>query len=192
MTQELDEKRMDFLKRDFTQGFIAFCGIEAGEVLEGRFCSYINIKDHHRQQDGFIHAGLLAAMADHTAGYAAFTLVPEGIQILTIEFKINFLRPASGNRLECRSRIIRNGRQIIVGQSEVFDIPAPNAAGLGAQSHGPVNPGAQGPSTASPGSQNLGPAKSGPAKSGAAQNERQVALATVTMTGVAKAKLVGG
>jgi uncharacterized protein (TIGR00369 family) len=162
MTQELDEKRIDFLKRDFSQGFISFCGIEAGEVLPGRFCSFVNIKEHHRQQDGFIHAGVLAAMADHTAGYAAFTLVPPGIQILTIEFKINFLRPAFGNRLECRSRIIRNGRQIIVGQSEVFDILSPNAAG--------------------PGSQNPGPA----------QNERQVALATVTMTGVAKAKLVGG
>jgi hypothetical protein len=60
-------------------------------------------------------------MADHTAGYAAFSLVPEDHRILTIEFKINFLDPAFGHALICRSRILREGGQILVGESEVFD-----------------------------------------------------------------------
>jgi acyl-coenzyme A thioesterase PaaI-like protein len=47
--------------------------------------------------------------------------VPEDSQILTIEFKVNFLRPAYGDRLTCRSKIIREGLQIIIGESEVFD-----------------------------------------------------------------------
>lgn len=88
----------------------------------GRFVSSVKIEEHHRQQDGFIHAGVMATMADHTAGYSAFTTVSEGIQILTIEFKINFLRPAFGEALVCESRVIREGRQIIVSESEVFDM----------------------------------------------------------------------
>ena len=54
-------------------------------------------------------------------GYAAFTTVPEPCQILTIEFKANFLRPAYGEGLACRSRTLREGLQIIIGESEVFD-----------------------------------------------------------------------
>jgi len=64
----------------------------------------------------------MATMADHTAGYSAFTTVPDGIQILTIEFKINFLRPAFGKALICESQVIREGRQIVVSESEVFDV----------------------------------------------------------------------
>ena len=69
-----------------------------------------------------MHAGVMATMADHTAGYAGFTTVPEEFQILTIEFKINFLKPAHGNALVCRSRVIRDGSQIIISESEVFDL----------------------------------------------------------------------
>ena len=88
----------------------------------GRFHSRLEIDYKHRQQDGFIHAGVMATMADHTAGYSAFTTVTEDMQILTIEFKINFLRPAFGELLVCRSHVIREGRQIIVSESEVFDV----------------------------------------------------------------------
>jgi len=91
------------------------------EVKKGYFQSRVNIQDQHRQQDGFIHAGVMATMADHTAGYAAFTTVPDDYQILTIEFKINFLRPAHGDALVCRSRVIREGNKIIISESEVFD-----------------------------------------------------------------------
>jgi uncharacterized protein (TIGR00369 family) len=88
----------------------------------GGFESRVEILDHHRQQDGFIHAGVMATMADHTAGYSAFTIVPEKMQILTIEFKINFFRPAFGDALLCRARVLREGRQIIISESEVFDV----------------------------------------------------------------------
>jgi len=59
---------------------------------------------------------------DQTAGYSAFTIVDENFQILTIEFKINFLRPAFGDALACPSRVIREGSQIIISESEVFNI----------------------------------------------------------------------
>lgn len=124
MKGELPEERIRFLREDYSRGFIRYCGFEPEEIRRGYFQSRVNIEERHRQQDGFIHAGVMAAMADHTAGYAAFTTVPDEIQILTIEFKINFLRPAHGYALVCRSRVIRPGSQIIISESEVFDCRA--------------------------------------------------------------------
>jgi uncharacterized protein (TIGR00369 family) len=118
----LPKERVEFLKTDYQRGFIKFCKFEAVSAEWGKFESQVNIDETHRQQDGFIHAGVMATMADHTAGYSAFTIVPEDRQILTIEFKINFLRPAFGQALVCRARVLREGRKIIVAESEVFDV----------------------------------------------------------------------
>lgn len=122
MNRELSQERIDHLKQDYEQGFIHYCGFKADKIEHGKFKSLVEIQEHHRQQDGFIHAGVMATMADHTAGYSAFTVVDESFQILTIEFKINFLKPAFGTGLECLSNVIRKGRQILVAESEVYDI----------------------------------------------------------------------
>jgi uncharacterized protein (TIGR00369 family) len=121
MKSGLREERIRFLAEDYARGFIKHCQFRAEVIERGYFQSMVVIQEHHRQQDGFIHAGVMATMADHTAGYAAFTTVPEDFQILTIEFKVNFLRPAYGTGLVCRSRVIREGTQIIISESEVFD-----------------------------------------------------------------------
>ncbi|MDY6790428.1 MAG: PaaI family thioesterase [Thermodesulfobacteriota bacterium] len=122
MREEISSQRKAFLANDYSRGFIEYCQFRAETIKRGYFQSRVRIKEHHRQQDGFIHAGVMATMADHTAGYSAFTLVEDNFQILTIEFKINFLRPAFGDALVCRSRVIREGRQIKIAESEVFDI----------------------------------------------------------------------
>ncbi|MCP4682714.1 MAG: PaaI family thioesterase [Desulfobacterales bacterium] len=119
---EITEERKAFLAKDYSRGFIRYCKFEAERIERGYFKSKVGIDESHRQQDGFIHAGVMATMADHTAGYAAFTIVPEDHQILTVEFKVNFLRPAYGDFLACRSKVIREGSQIIISESEVFDI----------------------------------------------------------------------
>jgi len=122
MKIELTKERIDFLEKDYRRGFIKFCGFRASKIEEGLFESTLKIGENHKTQDNFIHAGLIATMSDHTAGYAAFTLVPNDIRILTIEFKINFLKPAYGNELKCKSEIISQGKQILVAQSTVFDV----------------------------------------------------------------------
>ncbi len=122
MYEEISNERKAFLVNDYSRGFIEYCQFKAEIIKKGYFQSGVSIEEHHRQQDGFIHAGVMATMADHTAGYSAFTIVDENFQILTIEFKINFLRPAFGDALVCRSRVIREGSQIIISESEVFDI----------------------------------------------------------------------
>jgi uncharacterized protein (TIGR00369 family) len=119
--KEFSRERRDFLTRDYSRGFIGDVGYRVQEYRRGYLESRLQVLDRHRQQDHYIHAGVLAAMADHTAGYAAFSLVDEMHRILTIEFKINFLQPAYGQGLICKSRILREGGRVLVGESEVFD-----------------------------------------------------------------------
>lgn len=73
----------------------------------------------HAQQNGFIHAGVQATLADHAAAAAA-TLVEEGQTVLTLEFKLNLLRPALCQRLLCRAEVLKAGRQVTVVEAEVF------------------------------------------------------------------------
>lgn len=119
---DIPAARFEYLKKDYARGFIADLGFEAVEYERGYLESRLIVQPRHRQQDNYLHAGVLATMADHTAGYAAFTLVGEEQRILTIEFKINFLRPSCGRELRCRSRIIKEGETIMIGESEVFDL----------------------------------------------------------------------
>ncbi len=122
MEIELTEERIQFLEKDYRRGFIKFCGFHASKIEKGFFESTLKIGENHKTQDNFIHAGLIATMSDHTSGYAAYTLVPDDVRILTIEFKINFLKPAYGIALKCKSEVISHGKQIIVAQSTVFDV----------------------------------------------------------------------
>ena len=115
-------ERFEFLKKDYVQGFPDNCGFEVERVDYGIFESRLKICSAHQQQDGFVHAGVIATMADHTAGYAAFTTVSDKYRILTIEFKINYFKPAVGELMVCRSKVINNGKKIKVSESEVFSV----------------------------------------------------------------------
>lgn len=116
----MTNKKFEQLKKDFVQGFPAFCGFVVDHVDEGYFESRFKVRTEHNQQDGFVHAGVIATMADHTAGYSAYTLVSDEQRILTIEFKINYLRPAVGEEIVCRSTVINSGRTIIISESEIY------------------------------------------------------------------------
>ncbi|MEW6671114.1 MAG: PaaI family thioesterase [Thermodesulfobacteriota bacterium] len=116
----MNADRIEFLKSDYVNGFPGYCGFTVDRVAEGLFETRLDVRPEHSQQDGFVHAGVIATMADHTAGYAAFTTVPENVRILTVEFKINYLKPARGKIILCRSTVISGGKKIIVSESEVF------------------------------------------------------------------------
>ena len=81
----------------------------------------LTIENHHLQQHGFVHAGVIATIADHTAGGAARAASGER-DVITIEFKINFLRPASARKLICHGKVLRAGKSVIVAEAEVFAI----------------------------------------------------------------------
>jgi uncharacterized protein (TIGR00369 family) len=71
------------------------------------------------QQHGFIHAGIVTAIADSACGYAALSLMPPGVGVLTIEFKVNLLNPAAGVRLVARGRVAKPGRTVMVCTGDV-------------------------------------------------------------------------
>ena len=71
------------------------------------------------QQHGFIHAGIVATILDSACGYAAFSLMPADVAVLTVEYKINLLRPAKGDRLVARARVVRSGKTLTVCAGDV-------------------------------------------------------------------------
>jgi len=74
------------------------------------------------QQNGFLHAGAIASVADSANGYAAFTLAPPDTDVLAVEFKINLLAPARGVSFLACGRVLRPGRTLTVCQADVFAI----------------------------------------------------------------------
>jgi len=100
--------------------FIREMGVELTSIEDG-WCETHLVPEHkHRQQHGLIHAGVMATMADHTAGCAARGKVGMDQDVLTVEFKVNFLRPALADRLRCRSHVLRAGKTLVVCESEVY------------------------------------------------------------------------
>ena len=97
-------------------------GMRLTRIEPGLCGSELTAQPWQMQQDKFIHAGVIATLADHTAGGAAMTLVEAGQTILSVEYKINFLRPALGDRLRCEARVLRHGRTLIPTEAEVYEI----------------------------------------------------------------------
>ena len=100
--------------------FITDLGIRLESSGPGDCTTVLPLERRHLQQDGYVHAGVQATIADHTAGAAAASLVRDGQYVLSAEFKINLLRAAKGERLVCRATVLKAGSQLIVAESEVF------------------------------------------------------------------------
>lgn len=79
----------------------------------------LDLKDHHFQQHGYVHAGVLTTMADHTCGGAASTVIPDGYSVLTAQLSMHLLRAARGQRLRCRGEVVKPGRTLVVTQADV-------------------------------------------------------------------------
>ena len=108
------------------QRAMATIGASLGAVEPGAVDVILPFRDDLTQQDGFLHAGIVAAIADTACGYAAHTLMPATARVLSIEFKLNLLAPAVGERLEARARVIRAGRTVTVCRADVLAITDKN------------------------------------------------------------------
>jgi len=103
----------------YRANFIRDLGIRLDKVSEGVCETSLVVQERLLQQHGFIHGGVIATMADHTAGGAARS-VSGNKDVLTIEFKINYLRPAMGDRLHCVATVLRGGKTVIVAEALVY------------------------------------------------------------------------
>jgi uncharacterized protein (TIGR00369 family) len=74
------------------------------------------------QQNGYLHAGIVTTIADSACGYAAFSLMPAGSRVLSVEFKVNLLRPAKGENFLARAEVIKAGKTLTVVRADVFAI----------------------------------------------------------------------
>lgn len=102
--------------------FMADLGVEPTAVEPGRVSTQLVIAQRHRQHTGVVHAGVIAALADHTMGAAAQTCAPDGHWGLTAEFKTSLLRGAIGERLECEAWVVKPGRQVSFTEAEVYAV----------------------------------------------------------------------
>jgi uncharacterized protein (TIGR00369 family) len=102
------------------QQFMATIGARLTRVDPGVVDIELTPRADLTQQHGFLHAGALASAADSACGYAALSLMPAGVAVLSIEFKINMLAPAAGERIVARGRVIRAGRTVTVCSADVF------------------------------------------------------------------------
>jgi uncharacterized protein (TIGR00369 family) len=100
--------------------FVAHLGIEFGNLGDGWCEAALPLQDWHLQQTGVVHAGVVATLADHCAGAAASTQLAEGEFVVTVEFKINLLRGARGERLSCRAEVLKRGSTLTVVESQVY------------------------------------------------------------------------
>ena len=80
------------------------------------------------QQNGYLHAGIVTTIADSACGYAAFTLMPTGSGVLSVEFKVNLLRPSQGEKFLARAEVIKAGKTLTVVRADVFAIIENNRA----------------------------------------------------------------
>ena len=104
------------------QRVMATIGASLSVVEPGAVDVVMPFREDLTQQDGFVHAGIVAAIADSACGYAAHSLMPRTARVLSIEFKLNLLSPAVGERLEARGRVLRAGKTITVCRADVFAI----------------------------------------------------------------------
>ena len=74
------------------------------------------------QQNGFVHAGVITAALDSACGIAAFTLMPAGTDILTVEFKTNLLAPAKGERFAFRAAVVKPGRTLTICEARAYAV----------------------------------------------------------------------
>lgn len=103
------------------QGFLRLIDAK----LETAECGHVETSCRRRsdltQQQGFLHGGVLTSLADITCGYAALSVMPPDQEVLTVEFKINFLRPVSAEKIIAAADVIKPGRKLVITECRVYD-----------------------------------------------------------------------
>ena len=102
------------------QGLLRHINAVLVSVEPGVVTIELPITEEVSQQHGFVHAGAVTSIVDSACGYAALTLMPPDSKVLSVEFKINFLRPAAGVKLIAEGQVLKPGRTITVCRGEVY------------------------------------------------------------------------
>lgn len=109
------------------QTIMATLGATIASVAPGEVVLELPFRQEHTQQHGFLHAGVVTTVMDSACGYAALTLMDPGAAVLSVEFKVNLLAPARGERFRATGRVVRAGRNVTVVTGEFHVLGAENS-----------------------------------------------------------------
>jgi uncharacterized protein (TIGR00369 family) len=111
------------IKRSFArQAIMQLIGAELGRIEPGIVEIKLPYRTELTQQNGYLHAGIVTTIADSACGYAAYSLMPAGSQVLSVEFKVNLLRPAKGEQFRAQAEVIKAGKTLTVVKADVFGV----------------------------------------------------------------------
>ena len=118
---DLDPCFKEKIRQSFArQSVMTLIGAELTKVEPGVIEITLPYRADLTQQHGYVHAGIITTIADSACGYAAFTLMPANSEVLSVEFKVNLLRPAKGEMFLARGDVIKSGRTLTVARADVF------------------------------------------------------------------------
>ena len=109
------------------QGLMRTLGAGIASVVAGSVVIEVAFAAGVSQQQGYFHGAVLGAIGDSAGGYSALTLLPAGSEVVSIEYKINFLKPAVGEVLRATGRVVRSGRSVSVCQVDIEAVAAGKA-----------------------------------------------------------------
>lgn len=112
----------DRIKQSFEkQGIMKTLNAQLAEVEKGQVKITCEFSEGLTQQHGFIHAGVATTLVDSACGYAALTTMPQTMEVLTVEFKVNFLKPANTDKLVAIGKVLQAGRRLTICEGYVYD-----------------------------------------------------------------------
>ncbi len=126
---ELGKEHLEFAQsRMKLSKFSVLVGFEVEHLYEGGAILRMKVQDHHRQIHSVVHGGVIAALADAAAAIAAYPVSPPGVELVTIELKINYLLPIVEGTVEAEGKVLRAGRKFVVVECDVRNDEAQLAA----------------------------------------------------------------
>lgn len=112
----------DRIQQSFNrQGIMKTIGAQLEEVQQGQVKITCRFSENLTQHNGFFHAGVLTTIVDSACGYAALTTMPENANVLTVEFKVNFMKPANTDQLVAIGKVLQTGKTITICEGYVYD-----------------------------------------------------------------------
>jgi uncharacterized protein (TIGR00369 family) len=116
----IPEKEAEVRENFGRQGLMRQIGAVMTSVKQGSCVIEVPYHEAVGQQHGFFHGGVIGAVADTAGGYSAMSALPLGADVLTLEYKVNFMRPAAGELLIAEANVLKAGRSVVVTRVEIY------------------------------------------------------------------------
>ena len=121
--QSMNPQYRDYVQLKVSRNrFMQQLGFELTEIAEGQVKGVLTISEKHEQQNGFVHGGVISALCDMACGFAAYSLVAEGVQVFTVELKVSYLRPGVGEKILAKGWVLKPGKRFHFCESELYAI----------------------------------------------------------------------